>query len=149
MQCFITIPLAGIYRVLRAQAGWTLIHTSRKDTEESTIQASITLDGVTLTDCLIRWSPNEWPSVCREIPLSAFKMFCAMNTLHKVIHTISFRVVCIIAANTDCLFIQYTVSTSRQFEYRVNLSVIREEFFVVFVILFYLAGTFTCISCSS
>jgi hypothetical protein len=49
------------YRVFRAQADWTLTHTS-------TIEASITLDGVTLTDSLIRWSPNEWPSVCREIP---------------------------------------------------------------------------------
>jgi hypothetical protein len=33
-----------------AQADWTLTHTSDKDTEQSTIEASITLDGVTLTD---------------------------------------------------------------------------------------------------
>jgi hypothetical protein len=57
-----------LYRVFRAQADWTLTHTSHKDTEQSTIEASITLDGVTLTDSLIRWSPNEWPSVCRAIP---------------------------------------------------------------------------------
>jgi hypothetical protein len=38
----------------RAQADWTLTHTSHKDTEQSTIEASITLDGVTLTDSLIR-----------------------------------------------------------------------------------------------
>jgi hypothetical protein len=45
------------------RAGW-LTHTSHKDTEQGIIHA-ITLDGVTLTDPLIRWSPNEWPSVCR------------------------------------------------------------------------------------
>jgi hypothetical protein len=43
-----------IYRVFRAQADWTLIHTSHNDTEQSTIEASVTLDGVTLTDSLIR-----------------------------------------------------------------------------------------------
>jgi hypothetical protein len=37
-----------------AQADWTLTHRSYKYTEQSTIQASITLDGVTLTDLLIR-----------------------------------------------------------------------------------------------
>jgi hypothetical protein len=36
-------------------------------TEQSTIEHSITLYGVTMTDSLIRWSPNEWTSVCREI----------------------------------------------------------------------------------
>jgi hypothetical protein len=56
------------YRMFWEQAHWTLSHTSHKDTEQSTTGASITLDGVTLTDSLIRWSPNEWPSVCREIP---------------------------------------------------------------------------------
>jgi hypothetical protein len=40
--------------VFRAQADWTLTHTSHKDTEQSTIEASITLNGVTLTDLLIR-----------------------------------------------------------------------------------------------
>jgi hypothetical protein len=55
-------------QVFRAQADWTLTHMSHKDTEQSTIEVSITLDGVTLTDSLIRWSPNEWPSVYREIP---------------------------------------------------------------------------------
>jgi hypothetical protein len=43
-----------MYRVFRAQADWTLTHTSHKDTEQSTIEASITLDGVTRTDQLIR-----------------------------------------------------------------------------------------------
>jgi hypothetical protein len=42
------------YRVFRAQADWTLTHTSHKDTEQSAIEASITLDSVTLTDSLIR-----------------------------------------------------------------------------------------------
>jgi hypothetical protein len=58
---------------------WTPTHTSHKDTEQSTTEASITLDGVTLTDSLIGWSPNEWPSVCREIPVSADKMFWTSN----------------------------------------------------------------------
>jgi hypothetical protein len=44
-----------------------------------TIEASITLVGVTLTDSLIRWSPNKWPSVCREIPVPADKMFWTSN----------------------------------------------------------------------
>jgi hypothetical protein len=43
-----------IYRVFRAQADWTLTHTSHIDTEQSTIEASIALDGVTQTDSLIR-----------------------------------------------------------------------------------------------
>jgi hypothetical protein len=34
--------------VFREQADWALTHTSHKDTEQSTIEASITLDGVTL-----------------------------------------------------------------------------------------------------
>jgi hypothetical protein len=50
---------AMIYRVFRAQADWTLTHTGHKDTEQSKIEASITLDGVTLTDSLIRRSPNK------------------------------------------------------------------------------------------
>jgi hypothetical protein len=49
-----------------------LIHTSHKDREQSTTEASITLDD---TD----WSPNIWPSVCREIPVSADKMFWTSN----------------------------------------------------------------------
>jgi hypothetical protein len=67
------------YRVFREQADGTLTHTSHKNTEQSIIEASITLDGVTLTDSLIRWSLNEWPSVCREIPVSADKMFWTSN----------------------------------------------------------------------
>jgi hypothetical protein len=69
----------GSYRVFRAQADWTLTHTSHKDTEQSTVEASITLDGVTLTDSLTRWSPNEWLPVYREIPVSADKMFWTSN----------------------------------------------------------------------
>jgi hypothetical protein len=42
------------HRAFRAQADSTLTHTSHKDTEQSTTEASITLDGVTLTDPLIR-----------------------------------------------------------------------------------------------
>jgi hypothetical protein len=42
-----------MYRMFSAQADWTLTHTSYEDTEQGTIEASITLDGVTLTDPLI------------------------------------------------------------------------------------------------
>jgi hypothetical protein len=35
------------------QADWTLTHTSHRDTEQSTTEAFIRLDGVTLTDSLI------------------------------------------------------------------------------------------------
>jgi hypothetical protein len=45
---------AEFYRVFSAQADWTLTHTSHKDTDQSTIKVCITLDGVTLTDPLIR-----------------------------------------------------------------------------------------------
>jgi hypothetical protein len=58
---------------LRLIGHW--LNTSHKHTEQSTIEASVTLYGVTLTDSLIRCSPNEWPLVCREIPVSADKMF--------------------------------------------------------------------------
>jgi hypothetical protein len=46
---------------------------------QNTIEASITLDSVTRADSLIRWSPNEWHLVCREIPVSADKMFWTSN----------------------------------------------------------------------
>jgi hypothetical protein len=48
-------PPTRLYRVFRAQADWALTHTSHKDTEQSTIEASITLDGVTLT----HWSGDH------------------------------------------------------------------------------------------
>jgi hypothetical protein len=48
------VPYIWMYRVFRAQADWTLTHTSHKDTEQSTTEASITLDGITLTDSMIR-----------------------------------------------------------------------------------------------
>jgi hypothetical protein len=61
-------------------AGWLgMTHTSHKDTEQSTIEASITLNDVTLTDSLIRLWPNEWHSVCQEIPVSSDKMFWTAN----------------------------------------------------------------------
>jgi hypothetical protein len=47
------IPVIFIYRMFSAQADWNLTHTSHKDAEQSTIEASITLDGVTLTDSLL------------------------------------------------------------------------------------------------
>jgi hypothetical protein len=43
-----------ICRVFRAQGDWTLTHTTHKDEEQSTIETSITLDDITLTDSLIR-----------------------------------------------------------------------------------------------
>jgi hypothetical protein len=62
------------------RSGWLdMTHTSHKVIEQSTVEVSITLYGVTLTDSLIRWSQNEWPSVCREIPFSADKMFWTSN----------------------------------------------------------------------
>jgi hypothetical protein len=77
---FRQVYVLHIYRVFRAQAGWTLTHTSHKDAEQSTTEASITLDGVTLTDSLIRWSPNEWPSVFRGLRVSAdYMMFWTSN----------------------------------------------------------------------
>jgi hypothetical protein len=48
------ICLIVLYWVFRAQADWTLAHTSHTDTEPRTIEASIIRDGVTLTDSLIR-----------------------------------------------------------------------------------------------
>jgi hypothetical protein len=66
------------YPVFRAQADWTLTHTSRRDTEQSTVEASITLSGVKLTDSLISClQMNDLQ--CREIPLSADKMFWTSN----------------------------------------------------------------------
>jgi hypothetical protein len=44
-----TSYLIKLYRVFGAQADRTSTHTSHKDTEQSTIEASITLDGLTLT----------------------------------------------------------------------------------------------------
>jgi hypothetical protein len=76
---FTVCKFVYIYRVFRAQADWTWTHTSNEDTEESTIEASITHYGATVTDSLIRGSPNEWPLVCRDIPVSADKMFWMCN----------------------------------------------------------------------
>jgi hypothetical protein len=42
------------YRVFRAQAALTSTDTSHKDTEQSTIETSIKLDGVTRADSLLR-----------------------------------------------------------------------------------------------
>jgi hypothetical protein len=53
------IDFISIYRMFSAQADWILTHTAHKYTEHSTIEVYITLDGVTQTDPLIRWSPNE------------------------------------------------------------------------------------------
>jgi hypothetical protein len=69
----------SLYRVFRAQDDWTLTHTSHKGTEQRTIEASISLECVTLTDSLITWSPNKWPSIFHEIPVSADKMFWTSN----------------------------------------------------------------------
>jgi hypothetical protein len=54
VSCFTRLSVARLYRVFRAQADWALTHASHKDTEQSTIEASVTLEGVTLTDSLIR-----------------------------------------------------------------------------------------------
>jgi hypothetical protein len=49
-QWYMCVSMYDVYSVISAQADWTLTHTSHEDTEQSTIEASITLDGVTLTD---------------------------------------------------------------------------------------------------
>jgi hypothetical protein len=46
--------LSSIYRAFSTQADWTLTPTSHKDTEQSIIEAYIILDGLTLTESLIR-----------------------------------------------------------------------------------------------
>jgi hypothetical protein len=48
---FLTSAILWVFRV---QADWTLTHTSHKDTEQSTTEVSITLDGITWTDSLLR-----------------------------------------------------------------------------------------------
>jgi hypothetical protein len=65
--------IMGKYRVFSVRADWTLTHTSHKDTEQSTIEASITLDGVNtdwLTDKVItEWMTFSLPedtSVCQD-----------------------------------------------------------------------------------
>jgi hypothetical protein len=50
MKTYRGVDITGVQR----EADWTLTHTSQRDTEQSAIEASITLDGVTLTDPLIR-----------------------------------------------------------------------------------------------
>jgi hypothetical protein len=77
------VYLSGLATDVHVASWLDMTHTSHKDTEQSTIEASITLDGVTLTDPLIRWSPNEWSSVCREIPVSADKMYWTSNKRAK------------------------------------------------------------------
>jgi hypothetical protein len=76
-QIFLTVRIKLCKSVLYIgrSASRLIGHWLTSHKEQNTIEASITLDGVTLTDALIRWSPNEWASVCREIPVSADKMF--------------------------------------------------------------------------
>jgi hypothetical protein len=45
------------------------------------MEASITLDGVTLPDSLLKVITDELPSVCRAIPVSADKMIWTSNKL--------------------------------------------------------------------
>jgi shikimate kinase len=42
------------YRMFSAKADWTLTHTCHKNKKQGTVEAAITLNGVTLTDSLIR-----------------------------------------------------------------------------------------------
>jgi hypothetical protein len=77
------------FNIVHPPTSWTLTHMSHKDTQQSTIEASATLDGITLTDPLIRWSPNEWPSVCQKIPMSVEKMLWTSNKPAKWIPCIS------------------------------------------------------------
>jgi hypothetical protein len=61
-----------------------------------------------VTDSLIGWSPNEWPSVFREIPVSADKMFWTPNKsaqwalyITQYLCPIRFRIIFI---TSQCLF---------------------------------------------
>jgi hypothetical protein len=78
------------YLVFRVQADWILIHTSHKDTEQNTTEASLTLDGITLTDSLISWSPNEWPSVCWEVtqylPIRCSGRLISLHNEHTILY---------------------------------------------------------------
>jgi hypothetical protein len=67
--------LRNFYQVFSAQADRILTHTNHKDTEWSIMEAYIILDGV----ALIMWSPNEWSSVYRVIPVSAHKILWTSN----------------------------------------------------------------------
>jgi hypothetical protein len=81
-----------VYRVFREQADLTLRHMNHKGKEQSTTEASITL-----TDSLIRWSPNELPSVCLEIPVYADNMLCTSKSLrneHSILSVISIYLSC-------------------------------------------------------
>jgi hypothetical protein len=73
------------YRVFSAQADWTLTHTNHKDTEQSTIEISVTVHGVTLSDSLIRWSPNKLSLVFDQIPVSADKMPAKWTSYIRII----------------------------------------------------------------
>jgi hypothetical protein len=64
-----------------------MAHMSHKDTEQITIEASITLDDVPLTDSLIRWSPNKWPSVCRGnqcLPIRRSGRLISLQNEHSI-----------------------------------------------------------------
>jgi hypothetical protein len=90
---------------------------------QNTMEAFITLDGVTLTDPLVRWSPNEWPSVCLEILVSTDKMFWTSNKPAKLTPYIFFiftsrlpfwviiynslRHHSIVMSGTDCWYASY------------------------------------------
>jgi hypothetical protein len=57
------------------------------NTQHSTIEASITLDGLTRTDSLLRWPPNEWPSVCRKhhcLPIRCSERLISLNNEHPI-----------------------------------------------------------------
>jgi hypothetical protein len=55
-------------------AGWLDIDSHESWRLRTEHNRSVSHTGVTLTDLLMRWSPNEWPSVCREIPVFTDKM---------------------------------------------------------------------------
>jgi hypothetical protein len=76
--------LMGFIRVFRAQADWALTHASHRDTEQSTIEACMTLYGVTLT----HWSGDH-----RMNNLQFMKCYCLpircfgrLISLHNLIH---------------------------------------------------------------
>jgi hypothetical protein len=81
-----TLPRARsyvyIYRLFRAQADWTWTHTSHKDTEQSTIEASITFDGVTLTDH--RMNDLQFAGRYQCLPIRCSECLISLQNEHSI-----------------------------------------------------------------
>jgi hypothetical protein len=85
----VTYFFTGIWCSARSLIGHWLTRVIK--TEQSTIESSITVDGITLTGPLNRWSPNEWHSVCWEVTVSVNKMFWTSNE-HPILQDLTVSV---------------------------------------------------------